>query len=365
MLHIFKSKVNQLLFFSLVLSWANNMRGFMNRIGFACKYMHHDQSLPKKELEAVERYYNTRTTTAKWLNSVDREIAEERLFSVISHNLQSQLNILEYVYTLPRKLHMMRLSSDLLPMYTHHQFKYFYQRADVKNLIETGFAAIGHYARSKDIRLSMHPGQFCVLASANQNVVEKSIEEFEYHADMIRMMGYGISFQDFKCNIHISGHNGVAGVLAVLPRLSEVAINTITFENEEKKFGLNACLELADYAPVVLDVHHCWINENDYISFNDDRVKKVIDSWHGVRPTMHYSQSREFIMDKGFLPSDKLVISELLEVYNKKDLYAHSDYMWNDWTNLYVKEFMHFFDVMFEVKSKNMAVIDYYKRYLI
>ena len=55
-----------------------------------------------------------------------------------------------------------------------------------------------------DVRISFHPGQFCVLASDKPDVVERSIDEFEYHVNMARWMGYGKEFQDMKINIHIS-----------------------------------------------------------------------------------------------------------------------------------------------------------------
>lgn len=335
----------------------------MNKIGFACKYMHHDRSLNAKDLEIIERQYNTKTTTSKWLTSVSLDEAYEKLMMVIEHNLAAQLNLLNYIKTLPEPLQMLRLSSDLLPLYSHHLWKHFYQKPEVIQVIEKGFSKIGEYARKNNIKVSMHPGQFCVLASENPAVIEKSIAEFEYHADMIRMMGYGNKFQDFKCNVHIAGTHGVDGIIKVLPQLSQEARNTITFENEEKKYGLNDCLKLYKHAPIVLDVHHCWIHEGDYIDIKDDRIKRVLESWRGVRPTMHYSQSREFIQEH-FNTIDKLEIAQLMKFYNKKDLYAHSDYMWNNWSNLYVKDFMNEFDIMFEVKSKNLAVIDYYNRYL-
>lgn len=335
----------------------------MNKIGFACKYMHADRTLSAKDLETVERQYNTKTTTAKWLSSVDINDSYAKLFMVVEHNLASQLKLLEYVNTLPEQLRMVRLSSDLLPLYSHHAWGHFYKRNDVKAIIEHGFAQIGQYAREHNIRLSMHPGQFCVLASDRSDVVEKSIAEFEYHVDMIRMMGYGKTFQDFKCNIHIAGTHGVAGTIDVLSRLSQEARNCITFENEEKKYGLDDCLQLAPYAPVVLDVHHCWIHEGDYIDLTDQRIQRILDSWRGVRPTMHYSQSREFVLEN-FNDIQKLEIPDLMKHYNKKDLYGHSDYMWNDWSNLYVREFMTYFDIMFEVKAKNLAIIKYYETYL-
>lgn len=332
------------------------------KLGFACKYMHPDRNISVKEIEAIEKSFNTRAVTVKWINSVSKEVAAARCFEIIQHNLNSQIKILNYISTLPEPLHMFRISSDLLPLYTYTDFKWFYTQPEINEYLIKMFSEIGNLARKFNIKVSMHPGQFCVLASVNPNIVEKSLEEFEYHADMIRMMGYGKNFQDFKCNIHISGGLGVEGMKFIYPRLSEVAKNTITIENEEKKYGVNSCIKLSELFPIVLDVHHCWIHEEKYIDIEDKRIQTIIDSWKGIRPTMHYSQSKETLYFNNV--SDKLNIKEILLNINKRDLYAHSDKMWNDWSNNYVKEFLEYFDVMFEAKHKNIAVMDFYTRYI-
>lgn len=240
----------------------------------------------------------------------------------------------------------------------------FYRNPNVQADLQTRLGAIGAFARSADIRLSIHPGQYCVLGSDRPDVVENSLAEFEYHADMIRMMGYGQRFQDFKCNVHIAGRLGAAGVRAVWPRLSQEARNVITFENDEKTYGVDDCLGLADLAPVVLDIHHCWIHENDYIAHDDPRLAPIIASWRGVRPVMHYSQPPERLQELGFTAQQKLEIPALLEQVNKRDLYQHSERMWNDWTNRYALGFMGDFDIMFEAKHKNLATLDFYQRYV-
>ena len=107
----------------------------------------------------------------------------------------------------------------------------------MQNHLEKIFAPIGETARRLDVRLSFHPGQFCVLASENPGIVERSIAEFEYHADMARWMGYGKSFQDFKINVHISGKRGPDGLRESYSRLSPEARNCITIENEENSWG--------------------------------------------------------------------------------------------------------------------------------
>ena len=46
----------------------------VQRIGFACKYMHPDQTQKKKLLEEIQRPLNTRSTTVQWLNRQTKEV---------------------------------------------------------------------------------------------------------------------------------------------------------------------------------------------------------------------------------------------------------------------------------------------------
>src|SRR6056300_1502877 len=269
-----------------------------HRIGFACKYMHPDQTQKKKLLEEIQRPLNTRSTTVQRLNRQTRDVAEQRLWDIMVHNIQSYYNLIEYVGSLPNELRMVRLGSDVLPVYTQSDWSYYWKRSDVVSYCEKHFARVGALARSLNVRLSMHPGQFTVLASDNPDIVNRSIEEFEYHVDVIRWMGYGNSFQDFKCNVHISGRKGPQGIIEVLPRLSPEARNTLTIENEEMKWGLDDILKLEKHVALVFDIHHHWVNTGEWISVDDDRIKRIIDSWRGVRPAMHYSQPREALRDK-------------------------------------------------------------------
>ena len=335
-----------------------------SRIGFACLYRHPDRSLPAGELKIIEAAFNPRTTTLRWMDSVAQPVAHAKLMDIIEHNLQAQLRLLAYVATLPAVLRMLRLSSDLLPFYSHPKVAAFYQNPSIQLRLGEGFAAIGDAARAADIRLSMHPGQYCVLGSDRPEVVENSVAEFEYHADMIRMMGYGRQFQDFKCNLHIAGKRGAEGIRAVWPRLSQEARQCITFENDEKTYGVDDCLAIADLAPVVLDVHHCWIHENDYIDPYAERVARIIDSWRGVRPAMHLSQPQERLQELGLSADRKLEMPKVLSVVPKRELYGHSARMWNHWTNQYVLQFLDRFDIMFEAKDKNVATLEFYERYL-
>jgi UV damage endonuclease UvdE len=322
-----------------------------------------DQTQTKKLLEEQQRPLNTRSTTNTWLQKQSYGDAIERLYSIVNHNLDSVKRQLEYVDSLGNdNLRMMRISSDLLPFYTHADWRDLYKNRTFLDVIERKFADIGKYSRDKDIRLSFHPGQFTCLASDRPEVVERSIEEFEYHVDMVRWMGYGQRFQDFKCNVHIGGRLGPDGIRAVYPRLSTEAKNVITLENDEMSWGLNSVLSLSDIIPVVMDLHHHWVRNGEYIQPDDDRVKQVIDSWRGVRPTMHYSYSRDEALPEGFDHTTLPDMAQLLEQGHKKQkLRAHSDFYPNELANRWALSFWPYFDIMCESKCKNLASIKLYE----
>ena len=331
-----------------------------NRVGFACKYMHPDQTQKPKILKEVQSQYSERSTTITWLNAQKQSVAEDKLWFCTDTNWQNAYRLIEFVGSLPMNQRMVRLGSNMMPAYTHADWSWFYKRNDVRDMAARGWSKVGELAKQLNVRVSMHPGQFTVLASDNEDIVNRSIEEFEYHADIIRWMGYGKSWQDFKCNVHISGRKGPAGIKDVLPRLSPEARNSITIENDENSWGLDASLELAKDVALVVDIHHHWCHSGgEYIDPDDDRIKRVIDSWRGVRPAMHYSVSREDLLINH--PKDKRPdFQQLLEQgFKKAKLRAHSDYMWNDACNEWASSFRNDFDIMVEAKMKNLASIPF------
>jgi UV DNA damage endonuclease len=335
------------------------------RIGWACKYHHHDQSLSKKSLDEIEGKYNTRTTTLAWLNRQTTDVAYQRLWDIMAHNISSFEHLIKYAASLPPEMHMVRLSSDCLPVYTAPVWSEFWKRPDVVRECERRFSRVGNLARELDVRVSMHPGQFCCLASDRPEVVKNSIDEFEYHATIASWMGFTKEFQDIKINVHLSGRLGADGFRNVFHNLSMEARNSITIENDEFSAGLDDVLQIADIVPIVFDNHHHFIHSNgEHMCPSDDRYKRVVDSWRGVRPAMHYSIPREEYLasvDSNSLPD----LNMLMEMgYKKAKLRAHSDYYGNNAYNALMRDFWNYSDIMCESKSKNDAAIGVYKSFI-
>jgi len=332
------------------------------RIGFACKWIDHPEQVNGIKPKDDAKRYNTGATTVAWLNRQTRAVAEQKLWDLMKQNIEATRLLINRVGELDDRLRMVRISSDILPVYTEPTWSYFWQTAEVKNYLERHFKLVGDTARKLDVRISFHPGQFTVLASDSPEIVERSIEEFEYHVDMARYMGYGSKFQDMKINVHIAGRQGPAGIREAYKRLSPEARNTITIENEENAHGLDTCLELADLLPIVLDIHHHWCREGEYIQPNDDRVQRVLDSWRGVRPTMHYSYSRDEHLPAKVdgLPQMNILLES---GHKKQKLRAHSDFYPNPEANAWALSFLDNFDIMCEAKGKNLASFALYEQY--
>jgi UV DNA damage endonuclease len=323
----------------------------IKRIGFACKISTID---PKKGIIAIPEY-NSKSTTVAWLNRQSKDVAVEKLWDLVKHNIESARKAVEYVGNLEENLRCFRLGSDILPVFTEPSWSWFYRQSDVRDYTERHFRRVGELARENNVRLSFHPGPYVVLASINPDIVNRSIEEFEYHATMAKWLGFGLTFQDFKINVHISGRAGPQGIRAAYKRLSPEARNCITIENEEISHGLDDCLTISDIVPIVLDIHHHFIREGEYINTSDPRVQKVIDSWRGVRPVCHYSVSREDLL-LNHDPNDLPIMESLLEQgYKKQKLRAHSDFYWNTAVNKWALGFLETHDIMAESKAKNLA----------
>jgi UV DNA damage repair endonuclease len=326
------------------------------KIGFACKWIDRPDQVDGIDKKDDAKKYNTGSTTVAWLKRQSKQVAEEKLWDLMKSNIEAVRKLVEKVGTLDESLRMVRISSDILPVYTQHDYSYFWSLPDVRAYAEKHFAQVGALARAHNVRLSFHPGQFTVLASENPGIVERSIEEFEYHVDMARWMGYGKTFQDLKINVHISGKRGPEGIIDALGKLSPEARNCITIENDENCWGIDSSIELEKHCALVLDIHHHWIRTGEYIQPTDDRCKRVIDSWRGARrPVIHYSVSREDYL----IGHDGMVLPDfsalLMQGYKKQKLRAHSDFYWNTASNEWALSFADQFDIMCESKGKNIA----------
>jgi UV DNA damage repair endonuclease len=336
-----------------------------SRFGFCCKWLNDPSETGGMKVNAKDRDINGRSTTMRWLRE-HADQAEQRQWDIMNHNATAALKMVGRVGAMAPERRMVRLGSEMLQGYTEPSWIDWWQRREIQDHCAKIFAPVGDAARRLGVRLSFHPGQFCVLASESDEIVERSILEFEYHADMARWMGYGGSWHDhgFKINVHLSGKGGPAKFLQTLKRLSPEARNLITIENDEVSNGLDISLLVAEHCALVLDIHHHWVKTGEYINPEDPRVRRVIESWRGQRPTLHFSTSREDLL----VDHDTTVRPDLDNLiargFKKQQLRAHSDFCWNHAVNAWALTFANNFDIQVEAKGKNLATDQLHQQWL-
>jgi len=336
-----------------------------NKFGFCCKWLDDSSETAGMKVNAKNREINGRSTTMRWLREHAAE-AEQRQWDIMNHNARAALLMVERVGAMAPERRMVRLGSEMLQGYTEPSWIDWWQQREIQDHCAKIFRPVGDAARRLGVRLSFHPGQFCVLASESDAIVERSILEFEYHVDMARWMGYGASWHDsgFKINIHLSGRGGPEKFLRTLQKLSPEARNLITIENDEISNGLDCTLAVADHCALVLDIHHHWVKTGEYIDPQDHRVQRVRQSWRGVRPAMHFSTSREDLVVDHDAHTRPDLATLLARGYKKQQLRAHSDFCWNHAVNAWALTFAPDFDIQVEAKGKNLATDQLHRQWL-
>ena len=234
-----------------------------------------------------------------------------------------------------------RMSSSMFPWMSHYEFS---DLPDYKEIC-TRLSDIGKLAIDNDQRLSFHPGQFCVLASKSEKVVN-AINELDKSAEIMDLMGLPKS-RMAKINIHVGGAYG--DKKSALERFCKNYLRTsssvqarLTVENDDKASMYS-----------VLDLYN------------------GVFTWRiGIRQCTHYSESRreeqtlivENLMSKNNITSDNLhdwpTIETLHKEASKIKLQAHSDYITEE-----IKDYGLDIDVVIEAKAKELTVFDYFNQH--
>jgi UV DNA damage endonuclease len=203
-------------------------------------------------------------------------------------------------------------------VFTVDEAKPWYQEIDDK--IRIKLERIGKVAKDNEIRLSMHPGQYTVLASNNAEVVKNSIEDIEYHSMLGKYMG--IEPREFVVNIHLQGvykgtrEEGISRFATNFQYLSDYAQQCLAVENEDKPNGydIEHVLDLCSRIPTrsTFDIHHydCWARkQRQYPTVNLPEFHEAVKTWGNIRPLFHVSHTRQ---ENGVDVSKALEHSEIL-----------------------------------------------------
>ena len=191
-----------------------------------------------------------------------------------------------------------RVSSSLFPILTHPDFKYGVADVPQFEAIVDEFKTIVFNNEVWQVRLSTHPDQFVVLASENQDAVDKSIRELNHHGWVMDMLGCQRSYYN-PINIHVNCTKGdladiAARFMSNLNKCDQSVTSRLVVENEDK--GCWTVVNLLEHfnIPVTYDNLHDKCNPSQFLPFNGNYfypMGECAKTWGIIRPLFHYSES--------------------------------------------------------------------------
>jgi UV DNA damage endonuclease len=268
-----------------------------------------------------------KTVTVKTLLKLSDEEQAKRLKSIAVDNLYNSLQILKWCKS--NNILMYRFSSDLIPLATYVESWSWWEDKDIQNMC----SKIKEFAMVSEIRISLHPDQFCVLNSDKPHVVQNSIKLLEHLNRLSNMIG----------NKTLIIHTGstIGGKEMAIMRfmdnfnlLSKDIQSKLALENDDKSFGVSEVLYICETLgiPMILDIHHYNCSNAGESLF--DLRERIIATWKGRRPKMHLSSGKTGFIDR-----------------------HHADYI-NDEDYIEALRFAGSeFDIMLECKQKELALL--------
>jgi UV DNA damage endonuclease len=206
--------------------------------------------------------------------------------------------------------------------------------------------AIGQFALANNIRLSMHPGQFDVLPSPTQSVVDKTVKDLDQHAEIMDLMGLPIDHR-FPINIHVGGTYGDKEAAADrfcqnFERLSSSAKSRLVVENDDKatQYSVQDLFSLITArigTPITFDFHHHRFNTG---GLSEEAALRLAASTWPCTPLTHYSSSRKTFEDSSVIAR------------------SHADYIYEQ-----INPYGLTLDIEVEAKAKDLAVLKYRESY--
>jgi UV DNA damage endonuclease len=296
------------------------------KFGVCCIVLDLENNDPPKKFQKI---------TYKRFSSLPREEAVGILSQRILNNIDVTFHAIKYC---AERNYCYRLSSDLFPLITYDKANVTLEELPDYSKIENLFSQIKEYICANNTRISCHPSEYNVLASKNQEAVNKTIKELNFYSWFMDQIGCPANYNS-PMNLHI--HNNCGDPSEIIDRfikncenLDKNCWNRLVIENDDKIncWSVNKLIKYyysATNKPITLDyLHHKCHPDN---LSEKDAVTACCNTWGEYKPLFHYSESKE-----------------------GKNPRAHADYAINKFDNYGFD-----FDIDFELKQKDQAIEKY------
>lgn len=218
-----------------------------------------------------------------------KNASEETLTSLISHNLDSLDHIMDY--NIANNIWLFRITSDLIPFGSSpvNQLEWW-------DIFRDQLAFIGKKAKESGMRISMHPGQYTVLNSPDELVVERAVKDLLYYTRLLEALDPS---QENKIVLHIGGAYGDKNTamnrfVENYNKLDTAIQKHLVIENDDRIYNIGEVMEISRLtgAPVVFDVLHHAINPDSDNKDIYDWIAQCRNTWkpEDGNQKIHYSE---------------------------------------------------------------------------
>ena len=196
-----------------------------------------------------------RSATAKFVRPLDRPAQLVKLSELCLDNARSLVAAVEEVYRLG--FGSFRVSSPLLPLYTHPEVGYRLEELPEAREITATLRSVKALKEKYRLRFSFHPDQFTLLSSPRPEVTAASLKELDYQVMLAELIDADV------INIHGGGVYGdkqsaLSRLVKEISALPEPIRIRLTLENDDRSYTVEDLLPVCEELdiPLVYDVHH-------------------------------------------------------------------------------------------------------------
>ena len=258
---------------------------------------------------------------------------EEKFNETVTNNLNCLNKIIDY--NVEHKMLFLRISSETIPFASHEICN-----LDWKKIFKNELENIGMKLKEKKFRVSMHPGQFTLLNSPNEKIVEKSLAELDYHADFLNAMELD---NTAKIQIHVGGVYGdkdsaIKRFISTFGIASNKIKSRLAIENDDYHYSVKDCLRINKKTkiPIILDnLHLECLNDGESLIEAYDMIKTTWSEEDGIPMLDYSSQEKDARIGKHTEHLDPEHFKKFIDIMHNQE-----------------------FDLMFEIKDKERSVLE-------
>ena len=254
-----------------------------------------------------------------------------------NETVRNNLNCLDKIvdYNVENNMLFLRISSETIPFASHEVCT-----LDWKKIFKNELNNIGIKLKENKFRVSMHPGQFTLLNSPNEKIVEKSLAELEYHADFLNAMGLD---NTAKIQIHVGGVYGdkdsaIKRFINTFGIASNKIKSRLAIENDDYHYSVKDCLRINKETniPIILDnLHLECLNDGESLIEAYNIIKGTWSKEDGIPMLDYSSQQKNARIGKHTEHLDSNHFKEFIDIMQNQE-----------------------FDLMFEIKDKEKSVLE-------